>query len=371
MTETQARPDLNSIINLDDFEAVASRCLSKKAMAFISSGSNDNMTRDANRSILNRIWLRPEVMRDVTKVTTATNLFGVDLDFPVYIAPTGAAKTGGAEGELTLARGAAASGIVHCFATPSSYPYSEILEATPKHCFFQLYVNKDRRKSETAIREAVASGKVKAILVTVDVPVIPKREADERVRSSAPMALAGVNVSVTAGDKKGGGLARQAASFVDASIDWDIITWLRSLCSLPILVKGIQTARDAKTAFLKGYDGIVLSNHGGRAADHAPPAILILLEIQRNCPEVLESMEVLIDGGFRRGADVVKAICLGASAVGLGRPFLYSLTYGQEGVEHAISSRFSHGFLRKSPQLTETFRQSFATRSRLLCDYAA
>ncbi|RMJ17581.1 hypothetical protein BHE90_015326 [Fusarium euwallaceae] len=331
------KPDLDDIINLDDFEHAATKSLSQKAIAYISSGSNDNDTRDANRSVLRKILLRPRVMRNVRDVKAAATLFGCELDIPVFISPTGAARTGGAEGELTLARGAAAGGIVHCFATPSSYPYDEILDETPRCAFFQLYVSKDRRKSEVVIRQMDASGKIKAILVTVDVPVVPKREADERIRSNETLSIAGVKVDVKGGDKKGAGLARQSSSFIDSSVDWGIISWLRGLTSLPIVVKGIQTAHDARMAHQYGCDGIVISNHGGRAVDHAPPAILILLELQKNCPEVLESMEVLIDGGFRRGADVVKAICLGASAIGIGRSFLYSLSYGQQGVEHAIS----------------------------------
>lgn len=338
--DQREKPNLDAVVNLDDFEHSATKTLSQKAIGYISSGSNDNDTRDANRSILRKVLLRPRVMRNVRDVKANTTLFGCELDIPVYISPTGAARTGGAEGELTLARGAAAGGIVHCFATPSSYPYDEILDETPRHAFFQLYVNKDRNKSETAIRQMDASGKIKAILITVDIPVVPKREADERIRSNETLSIAGIKVDLKGDDKKGGGLARQSASFIDPSVDWGIISWLRSLTSLPIIVKGIQTAHDARMAHKHGCDGIVISNHGGRAVDHAPPAILVLLELQKNCPEVLESMEVLIDGGFRRGADVIKAICLGASAVGIGRSFLYSLSYGQQGVEHAISSRF-------------------------------
>ncbi|CAI6095024.1 unnamed protein product [Clonostachys chloroleuca] len=334
--ESEERPSLDSIINLDDFEQAATKSLSAKAMAFIGGGSNDNITRDANRSALNNIWLRPRVMKNVKNVNTTTTLFGAQLDLPVYIAPTGGARTGGAEGELTFDRGAAAGGIIHCFATPSSYPYDEILEATPERALFQLYVNKDRVQSEAAIQKIAASGKVKAILVTVDVPVVPKREDDERIKSNEAIVIAGVKTTVTGGDKKGGGLARQSSGFIDSSVDWSLIPWLRSLTSLPVLVKGIQTAEDARIAHSMGCDGIVLSNHGGRAADHAPPAILILLELQKHCPEVLSSMEVLVDGGFRRGADIVKAVCLGASAVGLGRSFLFSLSYGQEGVERVI-----------------------------------
>ncbi|KAH8665330.1 FMN-dependent dehydrogenase-domain-containing protein [Ilyonectria robusta] len=334
--DAKGKANLEDIINLDDFEAAAATSLSRKSMAFIHSGSNDNITRDANREFLKRVWLRPAVMRNVSSVNTSTTLFGCKLDIPVYIAPTGGAKTGGSEGELTLARGAAAGGIIHCFATPSSYPYSEILEETAKHAFFQLYVNKDRKQSEAAVRQVVASGKIKAIFVTADVPVVPKREEDERVRSAETQAIAGIKVSVGGKDTKGAGFARLASSFIDSSLSWDDIKWLRSLTSVPILVKGIQRAEDAKIAYEIGCDGVVLSNHGGRAADNAPPAILVLLELHKSCPEVLGAMEILVDGGFRRGSDVVKAICLGASAVGFGRSFLYALGYGEEGIERAI-----------------------------------
>ncbi|VUC22551.1 unnamed protein product [Clonostachys rosea] len=367
--KSEERPSLDSIINLDDFERAATKSLSEKAIAFIGSGSNDNFTRDANRSALNNIWLRPRVMKNVKTVSTATTLFGAKLELPVYISPTGGARTGGAEGELTLARGAAAGGIIHCFATPSSYPYDEILDATPQQALFQLYVNKDRAQSEAAIRQMDASGKVKAILVTVDTPIVSKREADERVKSNEVIAIGGVKTTVTGADKKGGGLARQSSGFIDPSVDWSIIPWLRGLTSLPVLVKGIQTAADARIAHSMGCDGIVLSNHGGRAADHAPPAILILLELQKHCPEVLSSMEVLVDGGFRRGADIVKAICLGASAVGLGRSFLFSLSYGQQGVERIIESKFLWIFdmtlVKKLIILPKVLRDEIETAMRL------
>ncbi|KAF5981650.1 CYB2-lactate dehydrogenase cytochrome b2 [Fusarium coicis] len=329
VSEPKSKPNLSEIINLHDFERAAEKSLATKPWAVIHTGSNDNITRDANNTFLNRIWLRPEIMRKVGKINTHQTLFGCDLSVPIYISPTGGSKLGGAEGEITLARAAAKAGIVQCFATPSSYPHLEILEATEKHAFFQLYVNKDRSKSEAAIRDAIATGKIKALFVTVDVPVISKREEDERASSTSGPGQAR--------DKKGAGFARLASSFIDPNVCWDDIKWLRSILGdIPIVVKGIQRASDAQMALAAGCDGIVVSNHGGRAADGAPPAILTLLELNRICPEVFTGMKVLIDGGFRRGSDVVKAICLGASAVGFGRPLLYSLGYGQEGVEHAI-----------------------------------
>ncbi|PKK41207.1 hypothetical protein CI102_14651 [Trichoderma harzianum] len=329
------KPALDEIFNMDDFEKAAHVTLSDKSWAYIKGASNDNITRDANSSMLRQIWLRPKVLRNVGSVTARTTLFGCDLEIPVFISPTGAARAGGAEGELTLARGAGEAGIVHCFATPSSYTHLEILQETKHQAFFQLYVNKDRSKSETIVRTIEATGKVKAILVTVDVPVIPKREDDERVKSKEQLQIAGIGLTpeMFVGDNKGAGMARQVSSFIDPTFSWDDLKWLRSITELPIVVKGIQTAADAIMAAKMGVQGIVISNHGGRAVDTAPPTILVLLELQKNCPEIFSQLEVLIDGGFRRGSDIVKAICLGASAVGLGRPFLYSLGYGQEGVE--------------------------------------
>ncbi|KAM3414783.1 hypothetical protein BST61_g9934 [Cercospora zeina] len=328
-------PKLEEIINLDDFERSAKITLSKKGWAFINGGTNDNITRDANNTLLRRIWLRPTILRNVKSVDTRSHLFGCNLSIPIFISPTGGAKMGGAEGELTLAKSAAAQGVVHCFATPSSYPHNEILDVTPKQAFFQLYVNKDRKASETAIRQADATGKIKAIFVTVDVPVVPKRDEDERVKAESTQVTLNDGAG-TKRDKKEAGLARQSSNFIDSGFNWEDIKWLRSITNKPIVIKGIQRASDARLAYEYGADGIIVSNHGGRAADTAPPAILTLLELHKDCPEVFEKMEVLIDGGFHRGGDVVKAICLGASALGIGRSFLYALQFGQEGVEQAI-----------------------------------
>ncbi|KAM5350830.1 hypothetical protein ACJ41O_007335 [Fusarium nematophilum] len=330
------RPPLDNIISLYDFQDVAKTTLTKKAWAYISGASNDNITRDANGALLKRIWLRPFVMRNVGTVNTKTQLFGCALDLPIYISPTGAVKTAGPEGEMALAKAAGESGIIQCISTPASFPHQEILDATPHHAFFQLYVNKDRAKSEAALRQVARSGKVKAIFVTADLPVVSKREADERVRAESPVVNVNVNLTTRSKDKKGAGLARQTGSFIDPTLNWEDIAWIRSITDLPIVVKGIQRWGDALLALQHGCQGIVLSNHGGRAADTAMPAIITLLELHKNCPQVFGSMEILIDGGFRRGSDVVKAICLGASAVGLGRPFMYAVNYGQEGVEHAV-----------------------------------
>lgn len=282
-------------------------------------------------------------MRNVSTVNTKSTLFGCDLDIPVYISPVGAAKTICQEGELPLARGAAASGIVQCIATPASYALSEILSETGRQAWYQVYINKDRAKTEALVRQAETSGKVKALFVTADLPVMSKREDDERIKPEGSQTAL-VKISQGSG-RKSAGLAKATSSFIDPTFSWDDLKWLRGITTLPILLKGVQRAEDARLAMRVGFDGIVVSNHGGRAADTAPPAILILLEIHRYCPEVFDRMKVFVDGGFRRGSDVVKAVCLGASAVGLGRPFAYALSYGQEGVEHAVECEYPALFM--------------------------
>lgn len=338
-TPNTPKPPLEEIINLDDFEKAAQQTLTPKSWAYNSGAANDNLTRDANRDYLRRIWLRPAIMRNVSTVSTESTVFGCKLDIPVYISPVGAAKTIHEEGELPLARGAAASGIIQCIATPASYALDEILRETPTQAWYQLYINKERGKTENLVKQAERSGKVKAFFVTADLPVMSKREDDERVKpEGGNLGMVKISQDATGkpGVRKSAGLAKATSSFIDSSFGWEDLTWLRSLSSLPIVLKGVQRAEDARLAMQVGFDGIVVSNHGGRAADTAPPAILVLLEIHRFCPQVFGRLKVFVDGGFRRGSDVVKAVCLGASAVGLGRSFTFALNYGQEGVEHAV-----------------------------------
>ncbi|KAI7583697.1 hypothetical protein KC343_g19955, partial [Hortaea werneckii] len=173
---------------------------------------------------------------------------------------------------------------------------------------------------------------VKALFITVDLAVVSKREADERIRTqeSTSVYMSGEKNKV---DKKGGGLARTTGSFIDWTMSWDDLAWVRKHSSLPIVVKGIQLAADAKMAMQMGCQGIVVSNHGGRALDNAPATLLVLMELRRDCPEVFDKMEVHVDGGIRRGSDILKAVCLGARGVGVGRPFQCSVAYDTEGVE--------------------------------------
>lgn len=220
----------------------------------------------------------------------------------------------------------------------SSHPLEEILQAAPDHPFlFQLYMNKDRKAAEEVIRNAAKLG-LKAIFLTVDAAGRGKRESDERIKIDEVIINPATQERIQT-DKKGGGLTRRMGSYIDQSMTWEDIKWIRSLTDVPLVLKGIMTAADAKLAMQYKVDGIVLSNHGGRNLDYSPPSILLLLELHKQCPEIFDRIEVYVDGGIRRGGDIVKALCLGAKAVGIGRSFLYSLIYGTEGAEHLVESK--------------------------------
>lgn len=179
---------------------------------------------------------------------------------------------------------------------------------------------------------------MKAVFVTVDAAGRGKRESDERLKGDE-IIINPVTGEAAKSDKKGAGLTRLMGSYIDQAMTWKDLAWIRQQTDLPLVLKGITCAEDAKIAMAHNVDGILLSNHGGRNLDYSPPSILLLLEMHKNCPEVFDKMDIFVDGGFRRGGDILKALCLGAKAVGIGRSFLYALHYGTEGVEHLVGSK--------------------------------
>lgn len=285
-SETRKKPPLESLLSSYDFEKVATQELSKKTWAFYSSAATDMLTRDANKSMMDRILLRPRVLRNVAQVNTRIKILGCQTGLPLFVSPAAMAKMVHPEGELAMARGCAKYGVgqcvsilllfIYCFgsdktkiSTNASYSMTDITNCAPDHpFFFQLYINKDRSASESLLRQGEECG-IKAIFVTVDAPVAGKREADERVKAEAadipkppPMSKAQAT-----NDAKGGGLGRTMGRYIDASFEWEDLKWLRQSTKLPIVLKGIQTAEDALLAMEYGVDGIVVSNHGGRSLD--------------------------------------------------------------------------------------------------------
>ncbi|KAJ5143974.1 uncharacterized protein N7515_002761 [Penicillium bovifimosum] len=307
------KPPLHTLINSHDFQLVASKTASKKTWAFYSSAATDLITRDANKSCFDRIWFRPRVLRNVRSVDSRTNILGGSYKLPLFVSPAAMAKLIHPDGECAIARACANKGIMQGISNNSSYTMDELRTAAPSaDFFFQLYVNREREKSAALLRQCSANPNVKAIFVTVDA------------------AWPGPN------DKKGGGLGRVMAGFIDPGLTWEDLKWVKQHTHKPVCLKGVMSADDALLAMKAGLDGILLSNHGGRNLDTSPPSIITLLEIHRRCPEVFDHMEVYVDSGIRRGTDILKAVCLGATAVGMGRSMLFATNYGQEGVEHLI-----------------------------------
>ncbi|KAL2068532.1 hypothetical protein VTL71DRAFT_14869 [Oculimacula yallundae] len=333
MSSSPAKPPLSTLLSLHDIEVAAKQTFSEKTWAFYSGAANDNITRDNNRSIWDQIMFRPRLLRNVATVSTRARILGDEFEVPVFSSPAALAGLSHPEGEKEMLLMLKA----RCHQTHLSQ-FSEIASAAPKDypLFFQLYISKDRSKTEEMIRQITAAG-AKAIFLTIDLPVVGKREADERIKNESNLK-SGMSGTSSGSDAKGSGLARSVGSYIDPSFCWDDIPWLVSLTDIPIILKGVQTGADARKAMEAGCKGIFVSNHGGRALDGASPTVLTLLELHVQCPEVFEHMEIFVDGGLRRGGDILKALCLGATAVGLGRPFMYAVGYGKEGVEHAVNS---------------------------------
>ncbi|KGO37039.1 Aldolase-type TIM barrel [Penicillium expansum] len=335
--QAEAKPPLGTILNAHDFERVAQDTLSKKAWAFYSSAATDLVSVNANRLFYNRIWFRPRLLRDVKSVSTKCIIQGVESALPVVVAPVALARLANPIGEKGIAMAAAGKGIIHCVPITASFSVDEIVSGIPSPTttfFFQLYVNKDHAQSESLLRQVWELG-IRTLFVTVDAPVPGKREADERIRSEEVISMP-MTGTKSHEDGTGSGLTRTTGSFIDSTFCWRDLVWLKQHWPGKMVLKGIQSVEDAQMAVQAGMDGIVLSNHGGRNLDTSPPALLTLLELQRHLPSIFGRTEVYVDGGIRRGTDILKAICLGAKAVLIGRPFLYALNYGQEGVKHLI-----------------------------------
>lgn len=359
MVPDHEKPGLERIINAHDFEVVASKTTTRKTWAFYSSASNDLITRDANKSSFDRIYLRPRVLQNVREVCTTSKILGCPVNSPLFVSPAAMVKLIHPDGELAIARACQTKGLVHGISNNASFPMKEITAASPEASyFFQLYVNWDRAKSAGLLRECSANPCIKAIFITVDAAWPGKREADERVRAdeslSVPMAP-----SQGSNDKKGGGLGRVMGRFIDPGLTWDDLVWARKHTHLPLVLKGVMTADDAIMAMDAGMDGVLLSNHGGRNLDTSPPSMITLLELHKRCPEVFDRMEVYVDSGVRRGTDVLKAICLGATAVGMGRSVLFATNYGQEGVEHLFDSKSAYPLYSLPPLRPEKGRVTY------------
>uniref|UniRef100_A0A7S4JIJ4 L-lactate dehydrogenase (cytochrome) n=1 Tax=Paramoeba aestuarina TaxID=180227 RepID=A0A7S4JIJ4_9EUKA len=330
-------PHLGSLMNVFEFEFLAKGVLDETGWAYYSSGAVDEITLRENRDAYNRVILRPRVLVDVSKIDMTTRILGQPTSIPLYITAAALGKMAHPEGEVLLTKAAHNEKIIQMCATMASVSLDEMVEAAhpEQPLFFQLYVNKDRKIAEETIIRAEKLG-VKALCITVDAPCLGRREKDMRHKAMYAPDLA------TQAGKKGaesGGTARFISQFIDPSLNWDDIKWIKSITNLPLVLKGVQVGEDALKAVEYGVKAIILSNHGGRQADCCRSGLEILPEVMAALRSInaQDKMEVWVDGGIRRGSDIFKALALGAKCVGIGRPSLFALgTYGQEGVERMI-----------------------------------
>ncbi|KAI2635937.1 FMN-dependent dehydrogenase [Xylaria nigripes] len=330
-------PLLSQCYNLMDFESVAKQVMKKTAWGYYSSAADDEITLRENHEAFHRIWFRPKILVDVKNVDFSTTMLGTKVDMPFYVTATALGKLGHPEGEVVLTRAAHKHNIIQMIPTLASCSFDEIVDARQgdQVQWLQLYVNADRAITERIVRHAEARG-CKGLFITVDAPQLGRREKDMRSK----FVDQGSNVQSGQQTDNSQGAARAISSFIDPSLSWDDIPWFRSITKMPIVLKGVQRVEDVIKAVEVGVQGVVLSNHGGRQLEFARSAVEVLAETM----PVLRSMglenkiEVFIDGGVRRATDILKALCLGAKGVGIGRPFLYAMSsYGFDGVDRAMS----------------------------------
>ena len=324
------------IINLFDLESRFTQKLPKPIEGYYSSGARDEVTLKRNRSIFNEYELLPKILRDVSNINLKTSILGIDIDAPILLAPVAMQQMAHEEGEGGTARAAKNFNTIMTHSTISN---KSIHEIGPIHSklFFQLYFSKDRDFTSQMLKDTKSLG-YKAIVFTVDAPRLGTRERDERNSFKMPDHLKLGNFVGTKFEHfdkiqeyEGSSMNAHSDHLFDPSLTFEIIPWIKEQSNLPVLVKGVLRPDDATKALSFGADGIIISNHGGRQLDHAVPAVKQIEPIRNT---VGYEPLIIVDGGIRRGTDILKCIALGADAIQIGRPLLYGLEYGgQKGVE--------------------------------------
>lgn len=350
--DAQALPSQNELdglianaadaINVFDFRAVAERDLSPAHYTYLSMGVEDEVTLEANREAFATFQLRPRRLVDVRDLDTRTELLGTPLSCPILLAPIGSQRTYHSQGEIAVARAARRLDHLQILSMGSSTPLEEVIEARQAPVWYQLYAQRFWPVTRQLLRRAESAG-CPAVVLTVDIVGLPtNRERIDRFRRADNPDCQSCHRSV------GESLLRGAARVADAvgidamgliaesmMLDWDIVDRIRDTTSMKLIIKGILTHEDASLCAEHGVDGIIVSNHGGRAEDSGGSTIEALPEI---VAAVGGRIPVLIDSGFRRGTDVFKALALGASAVCVGRPYIWGLAaFEQRGVEAVLS----------------------------------
>ncbi|HXF98729.1 MAG TPA: alpha-hydroxy acid oxidase [Gaiellaceae bacterium] len=323
---------MEELLTLDDAERLAEKAVPPDAWSYIAGGAGDERTLRWNREAFSRCRLRYRVLVDVSEVRTETTVLGTPVSMPALVAPMAFQQIAHEEGELATARGAAAAGTLMCLSTVATATPADVAAAAPgAPRWLQIYVFRDREVSDQVIEEALEHG-FSALVLTADLPVYGRRYREARTGFAAPEDA--VPAIVAARARGAGHEGPHSLGLLDAGLQWDYVSELRERWRVPVIVKGLVTAEDARLACEHGAAGVVVSNHGGRQLDGAIASLEAL-------PEVVEAVdgraEVYLDGGVRRGTDVLVALALGARAVLVGRPVLYGLAFGgAQGVEQVL-----------------------------------
>jgi 4-hydroxymandelate oxidase len=315
------------LVSLADYERAAERVLDAGAWAYYAGGAGDELTMHENVAAWARLTIRPRVLVGVGERDPSVTLLGKRRAHPLLIAPTAHQRLAHPDGELATARAAAATETIMCLSTLATTTPADLAQAVPDTPrWFQLYVLKDRGVTRELVAAAVANG-YEALMLTADLPVVGVRERELRTEiRSAPANLGQGG--------HGAGSPWDFATLVDPSLNWADVERLVADAGLPVVVKGILTPEDARHAARAGASGVVVSNHGGRQLDTVLSGAAALPAI---VDELEGALDVIVDGGIRRGTDVLKALSLGADAVMVGRPILYALALdGERGVRRVL-----------------------------------
>ena len=347
------------MLSLDEIEAEATKKLSEKAWRYYYSASDDLVSKHLNATVYRQMLLRPQVFIDATDCDLTTMFLGFRLELPVYVSPAAMARLAHPDGEWGIAQACKSYGAMQIISNHASMTPEQIVKGAGSDQVFgwQLYAQTDVKKSEAMLARINKLDAIKFVCLTLDAPVPGKRELDEKnnqvVENEDNHQVMEIEKSKQVdeidkshvGDMSGkslrsSGIGQALFAGTDPSLTWcKTLPWLKKHTSKPIVLKGIRTHEDAYIAAQHSplVQGIILSNHGGRELDTAPPSVHTLLEIRKYCPKVLQKIEVIVDGGIKRGTDVVKALYLGAKAVGVGRAALFGLGAGGiQGVERVF-----------------------------------
>ena len=346
---------IDEVVNIDEIRRLAYSKMNMNALSYYMSGSGDEQSLNRNYKIFSKILMYPRILRNVNHIDTSVTILGQKFPFPVILAPTAMQKLCHPQGEIGVLKAAKSRNVLMCLSSISSTPMMEVAKEAKGHpMWFQLYVKNDRKMTQKLVKYCEKYG-FGAICVTVDAPVLGYRERDFMIKFSIPKTFNYKDITVEKGQEgtnKGAHEEQRPKtkkpnselfSFFDSNmettINWDFVTWLRSITKLRIVLKGVHRVDDAVKAQEMGVDGIIVSNHGGRQLDTVPSTIEMLIPIAKALKkrDPNSKMELYVDGGIRRGNDIIKALAFGAKAVLIGRSMLWGLAAGgQEGVEKVL-----------------------------------